>query len=178
MMEKHFEFDSYFYHPVKGERIIGKVKVKGRDFYNVDIGYSHLAYLDILSFDNSSQKLYPRLEQGELIYGYVEDVPEAGEVIISCKTKPSGETGFGRLPKGTLIKATPEDIARMHKYRFCQLTPSDYSLQMIFGKNGRAWIDGGSAILTTIFAAIINQSMNSENPQETFQNLCNIHLPK
>lgn len=157
-----------FYQPKQGDIVIGIVDRRVNDDWTVDIGFSHNAYLPGMAFDGVTKKSAPKFDRGEIVVCYVEDVPDAGEVLLSCVARTDNEK-LGRLNGGTVLRLRPCDTGLLDTIRFAQLVGEKTKLQMAKGMNGRVWFDTGSAITTVQLLSVVNSALMSEDPAATFK---------
>lgn len=160
---------SAFYHPVPGDIVIGIVERKYGEDWQVDIGYSHSAILPQLAFDGATKKNCPKFKRGDLVAGYIEEVPEAGEALLSCVPRTKTET-FGPLSGGTLLRLRPSDIERVRNGGFANhVAEKKIPLRVAFGLNGRAFFDTGCSPITVQLVESLKIALRNENPLEAFQ---------
>lgn len=160
-----------FYHPVKGEIVIGIIERKYGEDWQVDIGYSHSAILPQLAFDGATKKNCPKFKRGDLVAGYVEDVPEAGEALLSCVPRTKTEN-FGPLAGGTLLRLRPSDLETVQSSGFVNaIADKKIPLRVAFGCNGRAFIDTGCSPISVQIVHCICAALKEENPLEAFEKL-------
>ncbi|OHT03109.1 putative exosome complex exonuclease rrp40-like protein [Tritrichomonas foetus] len=157
-----------FYHPKKGDIVIGVIDKKSNEEWNVDIGFSHQAVLPMLSFDGATKKNCPKFKRGEVVSAYVEEVPEAGEVILNCIGRTKNEK-LGQLTGGTIIRARPNDLKLIQQNQYIDKIGQKTALKCCFGENGRLYIDTENAITTMLVANAIMKALNSEEPVTTFE---------
>ena len=166
-MEKTVGHTNYFYHPKVGDIVIGIVDRKNVDDWLVDIGYSHNAYLPGMAFENVTKKSAPKFERGELVIGYVEEVPEAGEILLSCVGRTANEK-LGRLSGGILLRMRPKDMAVFDKIQFYDLVSQKSPLTVARGVNGRLWFDTGNAVSGMQLLTLIKECATKDDPSAYF----------
>ena len=167
-MEKIVGHNNYFYHPKVGDIVIGIVDRKNQDDWLVDIGYSHNAFLPGMAFDGVTKKSAPRFEKGELVACYVEEVPDAGEVLLSCLQRTQNEH-FGRLTGGTLLRMRPKDLSVIDAIGFNDLVSAKSALSVAKGENGRFWFDTGNAVTATQLVSLVKESAKQPDPRAYFE---------
>ena len=138
----------------------------------VDIGYSHLAILPSLSFENVTKKNAPKFEYGEIVAAYIVDVPESGEVLLSCIGRNQKEK-LGKLIDGTLIRMRPNDINKIIEFNFLELISKKVSLSSAKGENGRLWFNTGKSISCIQLNDLIKKFLILNFNQEDFLNNLN-----
>ena len=163
-----------FYHPNCGDVVIGIIDKRVNDDWSVDIGFSHMALLNMLSFDGATKRNCPKFKRGEVVAAFVEEVPDAGEVLLSCKPRTKKET-LGQLAGGTIIRSRPRDLQKIADLGLLKMVSEKTStLKCSFGKNGRLYIDTGNAVTSVLAAnAIMVALENKENPEEELSRLLN-----
>jgi exosome complex component RRP40 len=166
-MEKTVGHTKYFYHPKVGDIVIGIVDRRNMDDWLVDIGYSHNAYLPGMAFDNVTKKSAPKFERGELVICYVEEVPEAGEVLLSCIGRTANEK-LGRLAGGVLLRMRPKDIGVFEKIDFYNIVSKKTQLTVAVAVNGRLWFDTGNAVSGIQLLTLIKQAAEVDDPKAYF----------
>lgn len=160
-----------FYHPEQGDLVIGIVERRSNDDWMVDIGYSHTALLPQLAFDNVTKRNAPKFGRGDLVLAFVDDVPDAGETLISCVPRKQKET-LGPLKGGMLIRMRPKDLEKLEASGIVKsIVDKRIPLRVAFAKNGRAFIDTGSASVTVQIAHCITEAVKAENTLECFEGL-------
>jgi exosome complex component RRP40 len=166
-----------FYHPVKGQIVIGIIERRVNEDWHVDIGYSHSALLPQLAFDGATKKNCPKFLRGDAVAAYVEDVPEAGETLLSCVPRSRHET-FGQLSGGMIIRARPHDLEQLERGEFiAEIAAHSITLRVAWGKNGRAFLDTGNAVLTVQLAQALLDALRSESPADAFrESVANLDL--
>jgi len=157
-----------YYHPKKDDLVIGIIDRKMLDDWLVDIGSSHCAYLPGLAFDGATKKNCPVFDRGELIIAFIEEVPEAGEVLLNCVARTPNEK-LGRLSGGSILRLRPEDMNKVGSLQIAQLVSTKTSLTMAKGENGRMWLDTGKPISTIQLINSIKIALQSEDPSHTFE---------
>lgn len=157
-----------FYHPQKDEIVIGIIDKKNGEDWLVDIGFSHSALLPMLAFTGATKKNCPKFQRGEVVVAFVEEVPESGEVILSCIERTQKEK-LGRLTGGTLVRARPKDIKRIREYKFMEKVGQRSPIVCSFAENGRLYIDTSNEVTTVLLANAINNSLSAEDPEKEFE---------
>ena len=167
-MEKPVGHNNYFYHPKVGDIVIGIIDRRNVDDWLVDIGFSHQAFLPGMAFDGVTKKSAPRFEKGELVVCYIEEVPEAGEVLLSCLQRTQNEH-LGRLTGGTLIRMRPSDMNVIDTIGFQELVAAKSALSVAKGENGRFWFDTGNAVSATQLVSLVKTAARQEDPKTYFE---------
>ena len=168
-----------FYHPVKGDIVVGIVERRRNDDWMVDIGYSHPAVLPQLAFEGATKRNCHKFQKGDLVLAFVEDVPDAGETLLSCVPRKTKES-LGPLAGGTLLRMRPADIEKVKSVGFFEaLTSRKVPMRVAFGANGRAYIDSGDASVTVQVAHCIKTALPTDAPLECFvQMLAKVDLSR
>ncbi|KAK8890043.1 Exosome component 3 [Tritrichomonas musculus] len=156
-----------FYQPKKDDIVIGIVDKRSGEDWLVDIGFSHQAVLPQLSFDGATKKNCPKFERGETVVAFVEEVPESGEVILSCIGRTKNEK-LGRVTGGSLVRARPKDIQRISEYKFIDKIGNKTPIVASFAQNGRLYIDASNDVITVLLVHAITRSLESDDPVKAF----------
>lgn len=159
-----------FYKPKKGNIVIGFVERRNVDDWLVDIGYSHSAILPQLAFDGVTKKNAPKFNRGEVVVAFVEEVPENGEVLLSCLSRTPNEK-LGRVLGGNILRCRPEDMNKIAEYEFQQKISQKSPLTVAKGENGRMWVDTGNPATSVMVTHAITTALGSEDPLSTFDQL-------
>ena len=162
--------NNVFYQPQQDDVVIGIVEKRMNDDWLVDIGFSHFALLPSLSFDGATKKNAPKFQKGECVAAYVEEVPAAGEIVLSCISRTKNDS-LGRITGGTLVRARPKDLLLIQQYQFLEEVAKKSAITQCFGKNGRLYIDLKNAVTTILVSNAIIQALSAEDPIQEFQNL-------
>lgn len=157
-----------FYHPKKDDIVIGIVDKQSGDNWLVDIGFSHQAVLPKLAFTGATKNNRPKFQHGEVVVAFVEEVPDSGEVILSCIERTKKEK-LGRLTGGTIVRARPKDIKRIQDYHFMDKVGQKSPIVCSFAQNGRLYIDTSNDVTTVLLANAIINSLSAEDPEKAFE---------
>lgn len=164
------ENNSKLYIPMKNDQVVGIIEDKGSEYYKVNICSSNGTYalLNRLSFEGATKRNKPEFNVGDIVYAVVTKTNKDFDTEISCisnsinkKEWSSGETLYGQLKNGIVIKLTP-NIARKlllpHSVVINELG-KHFIYEVTIGMNGIVWLRGSD-----IFATIVirNCIINSE----------------
>ena len=156
-----------FYHPNKNDIVIGIIDKRNGEDWLVDIGFSHQALLPMLAFSGATKKNCPKFQRGEVVVAFVEEVPDSGEIILSCIERKKNEK-LGRLTGGTLVRARPKDIERIKDLNLIDKIATKSAITCSFAQNGRLYIDLSNDILTVLVSNLITNCLSSPEPEQYF----------
>jgi len=101
------------YIPRTGDQVVGLIEERGGDYYRVNIFSGCLALLSRLGFEGATKRNKPELKVGDLIYCRVSLAHKDLDTELTCisnstskKDWSSGETVFGQLTEGLLIRVS------------------------------------------------------------------------
>jgi exosome complex component RRP40 len=166
-----------FYQPQKGDIVIGIVERYLNEDWQVDIGYSHSAILPQLAFAGATKRNCPKFRRGELVAAYIDDVPDAGETLLSCIPRRKMNEEFGPLTGGGLLRCRQTDIDTVERLNLMEIigariraTPkAAITLKVAFGKNGRAFIETGNPLVTLQVIHCITEALATDDPLGAFE---------
>jgi exosome complex component RRP40 len=152
-----------FYHPAKGDVVIGIVERRANEDWQVDIGHSHSAILPQLAFAGATKKNCPKFARGDAVAAYVEEVPAAGEALLSCIPRARRAEALGQLAGGTLLRARPADVERLERGGcLARSAARGIGLRVAWGRNGRAFVDAGNAVVSVRVVHALLQALAGE----------------
>eukprot|EP01035_Chromulina_nebulosa_P017715 gene17715-23307_t len=156
-----------------GDQVVGVIDDRGGDYYKVNISNGMVAILNRLSFDGATKRNKPELKKGDVIYARVLNSSPNIDTELTCtsasdsrKEWSSGETLYGELPEGLILKISTE-----YAYRLLQLDnkllnhlAKYYAYEVAVGVNGVVWFKSDSISHTIIIRnAIINGEAIEDN---------------
>uniref|UniRef100_A0A7S3IJ79 S1 motif domain-containing protein n=1 Tax=Strombidium inclinatum TaxID=197538 RepID=A0A7S3IJ79_9SPIT len=153
-------FNSKRYYPQEDDTVIGVIKSKNPEFYQVDINAESYALLNTLEFQNATRKDKPNFQEGTLVYCRVKAADEHGKPQLSCinplekKAWNSGEAFFTDL-KGGFVKDLSVAYCRQNLLSqkgdpLLEQLGSFLTFEMCVGFNGKVWVKGQS-VVDTVF---------------------------
>ena len=192
-------------HPAVHDRVIGIVQDRigssssgsgsgsgsgGGDWYQVEIGASHMALVNNLSFDGATKRNKPTLSSGQVLYARVarvdSDDHNVFDPILSCQLGPldqgallpqkdwmTNEGVYGELQGGTLCRI-PLGLARelLHPANVVltelgqaarQASSPQLAFEIAIGVNGYLWIHSVRPEYTILIQnAILNSPVLTE----------------
>ena len=159
-----------YYKPKENDVVIGIVIKRSGDDWLVDIGDFHKAILPYLSFPDATKSSYPKFNQGDIIAALVEEVPECGEVKLTCIHEIQK---LGPLNGGALVRCRQSDIEKIDEFQYFSIIAQKFPLTCAKGQNGRLWLDANDPIISIQLAnAIISALSNpDDNPVDLFNSL-------
>ncbi|EAY14901.1 hypothetical protein TVAG_380110 [Trichomonas vaginalis G3] len=157
-----------FYKATAGDIVIGIVDRKNGDDWLVDIGSSHNAYLPGMAFAGVTKQTAPKFDKGDLVVAWVEQVPEAGEVLLSCLPRTQNEK-LGRLTGGTVLRLRQNDMKLLDEIEFDKLVAAKSKLNVAPGMNGRYWFETENSIADVQLLSLLKSSLSQPNPKTAFE---------
>lgn len=108
------------YLPRVGDQVVGVIEEKGGEFYMVNIFSGTHTILNRLSFEGATKRNRPELKRGDVIYARVIAAGKDCDTELSCiasssgarKEWSSGETVYGQLPQGLIVRLPSLAMAR------------------------------------------------------------------
>lgn len=158
------------YTPSIGDPVLGTIKSKHSEYFEVDIGAPFTALLPILAFEGATKRNRPTLREGDLVYCRVDTTDRDIQPTLSCMDTAGRSAGFGPLVGGHQCKCSSA-YARM---LLTTVTPlplvlSELSRSLQFdiaiGANGRVWVDSSSIDVSIAVARVLEGSEGMQ-PQE------------
>lgn len=135
------------YVPSKEDRIIGIVRNKFGDNYQLDMNCHKLGVLDNLAFEGATKKNKPELKNNNIVFCKIKSLSKYLAVELSCKSNTvkknwnSGESLFGQLKDGLEIKIPPFFAAFLLKNEeFFSIIQKRIKIEVCVGINGILWI--------------------------------------
>lgn len=159
---------NYFYHPKKGDTVIGTIRQRTGDDWLVNIGYSHGAILPELAFNGATKRNCPKFERGDLVLCTVHETPDTSDVLLTCVTKTKTDK-MGPLNGGTLVRGRPDTLTKFLEFDMADLIRTKTAFTFSFGKNGLIWIDASNPTVSAQLAHAITESLGSDNPRDTLE---------
>ncbi|ANQ09960.1 Exosomal 3'-5' exoribonuclease complex subunit [Plasmodium coatneyi] len=141
---------SYKYMPKVGDLVIGIVKSKKLDYYQMDINCNCECIIHkIESFKYATKSSFPNLTNGTLLYMIVEKINlDNNSVVASCinssdvKSWINYENYLGELVDGYMFPVSISYAKSLigDKCYILDLIGTDISYEVAVGHNGRVWI--------------------------------------
>ena len=135
------------YIPSREDRIIGIVRNKFGDSYQLDINSHKLGVLDNLAFEGATKKNKPELKNNNIVFCKIQSVNKYLPVELTCKSNTvkknwnSGESLFGELKGGLEINIPPFFAAFLLKNEeFFSIIQKRIKIEVCVGINGILWI--------------------------------------
>lgn len=142
-----FNHISEKYLPSQEDKVIGIVSRRTVDGFELDIRAEKKALLNALAFEGATKKSKPNLNQGDLVFCRVAQVPSHLNVKVTCTSQTnkkewsSGEALFGEL-KGGVEVVVPQFFARFLAKNeiFFDFLRKRISFEIVVGINGVVWV--------------------------------------
>lgn len=171
-----------FYHPFLEDRVVGIVEerlgsdpVAGGDYYRINIGGSHPAVLNTLSFEGATKRNRPNLSPGMVLYCRIAELNSSNALdpTLSCIVGPhdggiprkewrTNESCYGELRGGTVVRISTglaRELLQPDNVVLEELSSFGIAFEVAVGVNGYLWIHSSAPEYTV---AIQNAIMNSE----------------
>mmetsp|Transcript_25169 Transcript_25169/g.81194 ORF Transcript_25169/g.81194 Transcript_25169/m.81194 type:complete len:270 (+) Transcript_25169:15-824(+) len=137
------------YDPVVGDMVVGVVRERGAEEYQVDIGAPFPALLPALAFDGASKRNKPNLQVGDVVYARVATAHRHLEPELSClsiggkkKDWVTGESMFGQLKGGHMFEVSLQHARRLRRpdCKVLHCLGASVPFEIAAGTNGRVWV--------------------------------------
>ena len=155
------------YSPSTNDSVIGVIRNKYPEHYEVDLNSPFYGLLPVLAFEGATKRNRPLLKTGDAVYCRVTRVDPDLPAMLSC-TEASGRAGgFGPLPaKGGMVFPIGTAYARYLLESSTAQQQQEYStvlhtigskiaFEAAIGMNGRIWVTASSSIEVAIVGACI-----------------------
>eukprot|EP00890_Picochlorum_soloecismus_P000845 jgi/Picsp_1/1761/NSC_05233-R1_exosome complex exonuclease rrp40 len=155
------------YLPSTNDSVIGIVRNKYPEHYEVDLNSPFYGLLPVLAFEGATKRNRPLVKAGDAVYCRVTRVDPDLPATLSC-TEASGKAGgFGPLPaKGGMVFPVGTAYARhllqsstAQQQRggstILHTIGSKIAFEAAIGMNGRIWVTASSSIEVAIVGACI-----------------------
>lgn len=169
------------YQPKEGDQIVGVIEERGGDFYRVNIFSGSSAILNKLSFEGATKRNKPELKKGDVIYARVTLAHKDLDTELSCmsssgpkKEWSSGETVYGELPEGLLVRISLGQSRSMLKPDSIVLNAlgKHFAYEVAVGMNGATWLQAASPIESVVIRnAILNAQLLNDLETEAMVDL-------
>lgn len=126
--------------------MLGIVRSKGAEYYEVDIGAPFLALLPVLAFEGVTRRNRPILKEGDLVYCRVETANRDIQPTIVCTDASGRASGFGLLTGGMLVhcaNSTCRSLLAQPMPEYLAKLGRSLRFEIAVGLNGRVWVNAG-----------------------------------
>ncbi|VDD81392.1 unnamed protein product [Mesocestoides corti] len=144
-----------------GDRVLGVVKKKSGDLYQLDIGCYSSASLNYLSFEGASKKNRPDIRIRDVIYAAISQADPDLEIELTCMDETGKANGMGILGRyepgsvgnaggvtgGVMLSCSLELVRRLNEtsdFPLLEKLSQKFPFEICVGCNGRIWITGRS----------------------------------
>ena len=155
------------YVPETGHAVVGAVRVRHGESFEVDLGAAGVASLPMMNFQGATRRNRPSVEVGDVVHARVTRAGRGMETELSCVDAQGQSAGFGHLKQGLLLRV-PLDAARALRAgqnpvlaRLGETIP----FSAVVGANGRVWVHGPNHAATALLARAIAASVRLAPPQ-------------
>lgn len=166
------------YYAKLGDQVVGVIEEKGGDFFVVNIFSGFHCILSRLAFEGATKRNKPELNKGDLVYARVSaatDETNTRDTELTClssdgskKEWTTGETIYGELPQGLLIRVSILKAKNMLKPDCAILNAlgRHYCFECAVGMNGAIWVRSNDLVdLIVIRNAILNSEFLDDDAQ-------------
>ena len=157
------------YVPCKGENVIGVVTGRQGDYFKVDIGASDLAFINYLSFEGSSKRNRPNINNGNVIFGKLINANKDMEPEMSCIDPGNNKAnGMGVIETGGFLFTVSLNLCRKLLSPDCILLKelgSRQAFEIIIGLNGKIILKSKSNKMVIALMHIITSSEFMSNEE-------------
>jgi exosome complex component RRP40 len=166
------------YYAKLGDQVVGVIEEKGGDFYVVNIFSGFHCILSRLAFEGATKRSKPELKKGDVVYARVSAATDETNTLdteLSClspagskKEWTTGETIYGELPQGLLIRVSILKAKSMLKPDCAILNAlgRHYCFECAIGMNGAIWVRSNDIVdLIVIRNAILNSEYLDDEAQ-------------
>jgi len=152
------------YSPSMNDSVIGVVRNKYPEHYEVDINSPFYGLLPVLAFEGATKRNRPLLKPGDAVYCRVTRVDPDLPAMLSCTEATGRAGGFGPLPaKGGMVfpvgtayaRHLLESSAAQGDGTVLHTIGSKIAFEAAIGMNGRVWVTASSSIEVAIIGACI-----------------------
>uniref|UniRef100_F6QMW7 Exosome complex component RRP40 n=1 Tax=Ciona intestinalis TaxID=7719 RepID=F6QMW7_CIOIN len=169
------------YVPSKGDNVVGVVTSRQGDMYKVDIGASHLAVLNYMSFEGASKRNRPNVTNGDLIFGKLIVANKDMEPEVSCVDPNNGKAnGLGVLSDRGFSFHVPLNLARKllsPSFTLIHELGARITFEITVGMNGRIFLSCNSPkFVILIMDVILSAEYLSNEQMEKLLNEINLSL--
>ncbi|CRG97458.1 PNAS-3 related protein, putative [Plasmodium gallinaceum] len=166
---------SYKYIPKVGDLVIGIVKSKKLDYYQMDINCNCDCIIHkIEGFKYATKSSFPNLVNGTLLYMIVEKINlDNNSVVASCinssdvKSWINYENYLGELIDGFLFSVNISFSKSLIGDRcyILDLIGQDINYEIAIGHNGRVWIKSNEPLETNLIYSALKHSFGKTKAQ-------------
>ena len=129
------------YVPCKNENVVGVVTGRQGDVYKVDIGSSDQAFINYLSFEGSSKRNRPNINNGDVIFGKLIIANKDMEPEMTCIDPANGKAnGMGIIDCSGFLFTVSLNLCRKLLATDCLLLSElgkRCAFEIIIGLNGK-----------------------------------------
>jgi exosome complex component RRP40 len=132
------------YVPCGGDPVIGIVRSKGSEFYEVDVGGPFAGLLPVLAFEGATRRNRPNLKENDLVYCRVETADRDLPPTLACTDAAGRAAGFGPLKEGHTLECSAglcRDMLRKPTPTFLERLGKEIRFELAVGLNGKIWVN-------------------------------------
>lgn len=157
------------YVPCKGENVVGVIVGRQGDVYKVDIGSSDHAFLNYLSFEGSSKRNRPNINNGDVVFGKLINANKDMEPEMTCVDPANGKAnGMGIIECNGFLFNVSLNLCRKVLATDCVLLGelgTRCAFEIVVGLNGKIILKCKSSIAIIAIMNIIYASEFMTNEQ-------------
>ena len=129
------------YVPYKGENVVGVITGRQGDVYKVDIGSSDQAFLSYLSFEGSTKRNRPNINNGDVVFGRLVSANKDMEPELSCVDSANNKAnGMGVIDGDGFLFTVSLNLCRKLLSPDCILLSelgNRQAFEIVIGLNGK-----------------------------------------
>jgi len=149
------------YVPEVGHTVVGMVRVRHGESFEVDVGSAISAFLPMMHFQGATRRNRPSVDVGDVLHARVTRAGRGIETELSCVDAQGQSAGFGHLKQGCVLRV-PLDAARdlrSGKNPMLASLGETIPFSAVVGGNGRVWVHGKDHAATALVARAITSSI-------------------